>query len=186
MGGYGSGRPAERATIGRTWSYALSTKDLRRLLRWKGRAELRLTFDVNGDRMALRAGCDATAASSLLELRHPARREPRRPLVYQVRLTSTPMRFGGVRWWFVCPLSGRRVAKLHLPLGGTAFAARQACGLKQDVTQMSPTDRRWRKMAKIARRLGDDDPDPCLPPLKPMWLREATYERLLGAWVRAH
>jgi hypothetical protein len=96
------------------------------------------------------------------------------------------MRFGGVRWWFLCPLSGRRVAKLYLPLGGTVFASRQAYGLKHDVTQMSPTDRRWRKMAKIARRLGDSDPKTYLPPLKPKWMREATYERLLAVWDWAH
>src|SRR5262245_14585291 len=40
---------------------------------------------------------------------------------YIVRLTTTAQRFGGVRWWFLCPLlvqhrpCNRRVGKLHLP-----------------------------------------------------------------------
>ena len=38
---------------------------------------------------------------------------------YKVSLTTTPCHFGGVRYWFICPLTtngvycGRRVAKLH-------------------------------------------------------------------------
>ncbi|HYF53926.1 MAG TPA: hypothetical protein VEA41_06680 [Salinarimonas sp.] len=42
---------------------------------------------------------------------------------YWVELETTPQPFGGRRWSFVCPQSGRRVAKLHLPNGGSLFAA---------------------------------------------------------------
>jgi hypothetical protein len=40
---------------------------------------------------------------------------------YSVRLTTTQLASGGLRWWFICPLAkdgracNRRVAKLHLP-----------------------------------------------------------------------
>jgi hypothetical protein len=40
---------------------------------------------------------------------------------YQVRLTTTRPRFGGLRWWFICPLlvgdrpCNRRIGKLYLP-----------------------------------------------------------------------
>jgi hypothetical protein len=40
---------------------------------------------------------------------------------YKVRLTTTPCNFGGVRYWFICPLSrsgvycGKRAGKLYLP-----------------------------------------------------------------------
>src|SRR4051795_2954489 len=43
-----------------------------------------------------------------------------------ITLTTTPGRFGGRRWWFVCPLTGAHVAKLYLPHGTTCFAARKA------------------------------------------------------------
>lgn len=39
---------------------------------------------------------------------------------YSVRLTTTPLSWGGLKWWFICPLSkngipcGRRVGKLYL------------------------------------------------------------------------
>ncbi len=41
----------------------------------------------------------------------------------KIPLQSTPTQFGGIRWWFSCPLNskgapcGRRVGKLHLPPG---------------------------------------------------------------------
>jgi hypothetical protein len=49
-------------------------------------------------------------------------------LRYEVELTATVPRFGGLRWWFVCPLvvrgvsCCRRVGKLYLP-GGAATSA---------------------------------------------------------------
>ena len=39
------------------------------------------------------------------------------PVEYVVQLWSTECRFGGRRWWFECPLTGRRVTKLYLPTG---------------------------------------------------------------------
>lgn len=48
----------------------------------------------------------------------------------QVWLTATRPRFGGLRWWFVCPLvvkgrsCKRRVGKLYLPPHGRYFGCR--------------------------------------------------------------
>ena len=51
---------------------------------------------------------------------------------YRVRLATTYPTFGGLRWWFLCPLRrpdgqtcGRRVGKLYLPLGQRYFGCRQ-------------------------------------------------------------
>jgi hypothetical protein len=44
--------------------------------------------------------------------------------------TSRPP-FGGLRWWFVCPRSNRRVRKLYLPLGGRHFWSRRAYALER-------------------------------------------------------
>ena len=41
-------------------------------------------------------------------------------------LETTPQTFGGRRWWFVCPRTGVRAAKLHLPNGAFTFASRLA------------------------------------------------------------
>jgi hypothetical protein len=46
---------------------------------------------------------------------------------YFVSLVARPQPFGGLRWWFICPRSGRTVAKLHMPRG--AYSARRSCSL---------------------------------------------------------
>lgn len=54
---------------------------------------------------------------------------------YKVSLTTTPCNFGGVRYWFICPLSkngvycGRRVAKLYLAPGANYFGCRHCYNL---------------------------------------------------------
>jgi hypothetical protein len=50
---------------------------------------------------------------------------------YRVRLATTRPRFGGLRWWFVCPLvvngrpCGRRVGKLYMPPDARYFGCRR-------------------------------------------------------------
>jgi hypothetical protein len=43
---------------------------------------------------------------------------------YPVSMVTTPCLFGGSRWWWVCPATGRRVGKLYLPNGGARFLSR--------------------------------------------------------------
>ena len=54
-----------------------------------------------------------------------------------VRLVTTRPNYGGRRWWFLCPLVGRRVAKLYLPPGGGLFGSREAYGLTYAFCQAS-------------------------------------------------
>jgi len=57
---------------------------------------------------------------------------------YKVNLTTTPCNFGGVRYWFICPLSkngvycGRRVAKLYKAPGGSYFGCRHCYNLSYE------------------------------------------------------
>jgi hypothetical protein len=57
---------------------------------------------------------------------------------YKVGLTTTPCRFGGVRYWFVCPLvrngvpCGRRVGTLFLSSGGKYFGCRHCYDLSYE------------------------------------------------------
>lgn len=49
---------------------------------------------------------------------------------YKVALQTTCPNYGGIRWWFTCPLiidgrpCSRRVVKLYLPLGGQYYGCR--------------------------------------------------------------
>jgi hypothetical protein len=57
---------------------------------------------------------------------------------YKVQLTTTLCNFGGVRYWFICPLSkngvycGRRVAKLYLAPGANYFGCRHCYNLSYE------------------------------------------------------
>ena len=56
-------------------------------------------------------------------------------LDYRVELVCTRPHYGGLRWWFLCPVSvagrpcRRRVRKLYLAPGSTYYACRQCCCL---------------------------------------------------------
>jgi hypothetical protein len=62
---------------------------------------------------------------------------------YPVRLVTTHQNFGGLRWFFLCPLviNGRpclrRAAKLYLPPGGIYFGCRECYGLTYTSSQES-------------------------------------------------
>jgi hypothetical protein len=85
-------------------------------------------------------------------LRYIAAGEPINTWIF---LAVTKPRFGGRRWWFKCPETGRRVAKLYLPPGEVRFASRQAYALSYRSSQESGrrerSERFWRR---LAQRLG--------------------------------
>ena len=66
--------------------------------------------------------------------------EEKESLDYPVRLAATPCRYGGKRWWFICPLikngyaCNRRVLKLYLG-GGKYFGCRHCYNLTYESCQ---------------------------------------------------
>ena len=70
----------------------------------------------------------------------------------RVPLVHTPPYFGGLRWWFACPMPaesgrcGRRVAKLFLPPGGRQFGCRHCHGLVYTSSQQAHADDRVLRM----------------------------------------
>lgn len=62
---------------------------------------------------------------------------------YRIQLVTTRPRFGGLRWWFICPLvihgkpCARRVGKLYLPPGGRYFGCRHCYNLTYTSCQES-------------------------------------------------
>ena len=57
---------------------------------------------------------------------------------YKISLTTTPCNFGGVRYWFICPLSvngvycGRRTGTLYLASGRNYFGCRHCYDLSYE------------------------------------------------------
>ncbi len=112
-----------------------------------------------------------------LRLHYRANDEPQD---YRVTLETTRPNYGGRRWWFRCPATGWRVAKLHLPSGGQIFASRRAYGLAYRSQRERAYERALTRTQDIRMKLGGSpslaEPFPDKP--KGMWWR--TYWRLRG------
>ena len=104
--------------------------------------------------------------------------------IVEVELVSTSPHYGGLRWWFICPVTvggracQRRVRKLYLPPGGRSFACRRCCQLSYTSQRQDDMNRALSKAQAIRERLGGSasmaQPFPSKP--KKMWWR--TYRRL--------
>ena len=76
---------------------------------------------------------------------------------YVIRVTTTRCRYGGRRYWLLCPFvqngvpCGRRSVKLYLPPGGTKFTCRQCGGLTYRSCQ--DADKRVYLLARSPERL---------------------------------
>ena len=75
---------------------------------------------------------------------------------YRITLTRTRPRYGGWRWWFICPQTGRRVTKLYIPPGGRKFLSRHAYGLKYFSQSIDGYSRASRKSQKLQGMVDKD------------------------------
>ena len=198
MGGWNSGRRAHRITIEGCRSLSLDVLDIMRpvvaamrrnatvepftlrprVLSWSRSgepyAEIEYTLTVFPE-----------AGTGALRLRHGDVHDyGHRAQDYSVPLDTTRPPFGGLQWWFHCPITGRRCRKLFLPNGARTFACRQAYGLHYRSQAEGAVERARRRIRRVSRRLGGDGgglTDDL--PQKPKWMRRATYEALLEkAW----
>jgi hypothetical protein len=81
----------------------------------------------------------------------------------KIFLATTRPPFGGLRCWFRCPRTGRRVRKVYLPLGGRHFCSRRAYGLAYASQREIVYDRATRRALKLCLRLGSDPADDTYP-----------------------
>jgi hypothetical protein len=182
MGGRRSGRSAGRATTDDGLSLSLPKLLRDRLFRAGGVSGGSLVWreTATGDKVGS-IGYEARLdhESGRVRLRYTTTTwdgEPRK-CDYLIGLSTTPQPFGGRRWWFVCPRTGRRAVKLYLPAGATTFASRAAYRLAYRSQRETPRDRASRRALKLWARLGGDGGiDDCI---KPKWMRWATYNRKL-------
>ena len=70
-------------------------------------------------------------------------KDEKRDFDYPVRLTTSPLPWGGHRFWFICPMRGcgRRVSVLYLPPRGDYFACRHCYRLSYRSRQEGHRDR---------------------------------------------
>lgn len=185
MGGFGSGR-----TGGRPTADASRRIDLAWLIR-TGRAvpgSLRygsLSWNIGGEP----AGSISYEAD-MRDLDAPELRlsftrgsEPDREHVRQtVRLTWTRPHYGGRRWWFTCPYSGRRAGKLYLPPWGDRFAGRAAWRLGYQSQRVEHSQRPFDAMFRLQKKLGcNEGYDGGL--FRPKGMHRRTFERHLDRYL---
>jgi hypothetical protein len=188
MGGFGSGRHGDTVTAEGTASYVLSASMLTRARLQMGQLMGgRMHFD--GGRFAVEALVDtADPSGPFIELIHNTRddREGDRIVRDRVRLVWTLPTYGGRRWWFQCPRTGRRTTRLFLPNGGRHFWSRQAYRLGYACQREDRFSRLQRRAATLNRQLGGEGWSTWdSPPSKPKWMRWQTYDRKYERWERA-
>ena len=200
MGGFGSGRHGGRATVEGCRSLVL---DINRIMRpvakalrghelasdaevrlrpsrlwWTRQGEAEPWADVE---VALTLYCDHAVAVLRFDIEHWSNRTG--PQVQRISIVTAPCRFGGQRWWWLCPRTGRRCAKLYLPNGGALFLSRGRGGYNLAYASQngSAMDRSHARQRRLYSLLGGEyqyfeQP----PPLRPRGMRHATYERMVS------
>lgn len=103
----------------------------------------------------------------------------------RIKLVCTTPNYGGRRWWMICPRSGHRVAKLHLPPGEEEFASRKEWGLSYRSQRATMEDRPFEQLFRLQRSLGSPEGwhFPLVRP-KGMWKR--TYDLHLERYRQLH
>ncbi len=75
-----------------------------------------------------------------------------------VFLTSTPCNYGGIRFWFMCPVCLKRVGGIYRVPGGFYFACRRCCDLSYHsrnaccITAMGVAERQAKKLRGELKR----------------------------------
>lgn len=100
-------------------------------------------------------------------------------------LLTTPQPFGGRRWWFVCPISGRLVAKVHKPSWSMQFASRAALGFDHAALREGAADRARRKEYRLRERIADPAQMPKAMPRPTIHSPQGADARTLSAVATA-
>jgi hypothetical protein len=120
MGGFGSGRHGGTVTAEGTASYVLTASMLTRAGLQMGQRGSGI-FHFGEEKFPVEVSVDTSDPwDPFIELSHPTRddRDGERIAHDLIRLIWTAPTYGGRRWWFLCPRTGRRAGKLFLPNGG--------------------------------------------------------------------
>ena len=186
MGGFGSGRSGGTVTAEGTASYILPISTVTGTLQMDQCLTGMIAFDEG--RFPIGITIDASdPVDAFIELTHRTRdkREGDRIVHDCIRLVWTVPTYGGRRWWFLCPRTGKRTAKLYLPNGGWHFWSRHAYDLGYACQRDDRFGRLQRRAAKLNRQLGGEGWSSWdNPPTKPKWMRWRTSERKYEHWER--
>lgn len=162
MGGFGSGRYGGRAVVEDALALDLGKLLRDRLIRPGATITSSLHWRntrTGAEIASIGYRCTMTADAGTFVAEYTVTRDGERvPVSLSIGLASSPQPFGGRRWSWVCPITGRRVAKLFKPPGGDRFASRQAWGLAYRSQHETPFNRACSRAWGLRHRLGITDP----------------------------
>jgi len=112
-------------------------------------------------------------------------------IVHLTKVAQPFQPFGGYRWYFLCPSTGKPCLCLYKPYGATYFRSRHGFRVRLQYRSQhwGPHDRITEKGNRLAAkvlRAGDSQwreqyEDWAFPP-KPPWMRWKTYNRHFAQW----
>lgn len=97
---------------------------------------------------------------------------------YKVKLVRTYPRYGGVRFWFICPERGRRVSKLYLIPSYGRFVSRHVYKIYYASQMKSGLDRAIDKKWKLL-----DKVDGTYFPQRPKGMHQKTFDRIMDKFI---
>jgi hypothetical protein len=97
---------------------------------------------------------------------------------YKIRLVRTYPRYGGVRFWFICPERGKRVAKLYLIPSDGRFVSRHVYKVYY-ASQMKgkldrAIDKKWKLLDKVEGKYF---------PQRPKGMHQKTFDRIVDKFT---
>lgn len=101
-----------------------------------------------------------------------------RSIDYKIRLVRTYPRYGGVRFWFICPERGKRVAKLYLIPSDGRFVSRHVYKVYYASQMRGEADRvidkKWKILGKV---------DGTYFPQRPKGMHQKTFDRIAEQFI---
>jgi hypothetical protein len=162
MGGYGSGRSGGQPTVENSLTLDLRCLFEDRFLKVGGRTSGTLRWTVVGtdeETASMDFKSELSEESGYLRLYWTSTDQwtgETRQCENRITLTTSPQPFGGWRWFFICPRTGKNAAKLHLPSGAHTFASRKAYRLGYQCQRETPHDRALSRAFALRRKIGAD------------------------------
>lgn len=179
MGGYGSGRTGGHPTVESTCRLDVSHLLRMQVLRPGQRTRGTLCWLPPSDPRIIAYEADLVDLSDAsLHLRGVGAAKALRG--ERIRLTVTRPRYGGQRWWFICPRTGCRARVLYRPRGTQMFASRLAYRLAYRSQRQTDVDRLIARARIVRQKLNDNEIDLLSTPEcpKPKGMHWSTYCRL--------
>ena len=167
MGGIGSGRIRERALItGKLYIDALQMARNG----WVKKLDKHFLSFSKGDKTYAQLGIIADEKQVQIVYQSKNREGTLIDEHHVIEVEATPCRFGGVRYWFICPFCGRKVVRVYL---SGHWQCRKCAGLAYPAENESVRERKYRKVDKLRSKLGKD------LNTKPKGMHWRTYWRLM-------